>query len=192
VDNADAFHWQVSDDLFATVLFDSGVVSLLPVLPKDTRLPDQAIPIQLNRDTVYSWRIQFRDSSGLTGAFSVPQQFRIGDDFDFGVRPGSTNHSRRCFVATAAHGSVSPGVSSLMQARTAWIEKSGTGLVFSGAYAAVGPAVSRGVDADGRSGAAARGLLLPLELAAASHEGLAVLMLVVSAFLASVALRRLR
>jgi hypothetical protein len=186
VDSAVSLRYQVSDDpAFLTLLVDI-LVLLAPNLPKDTRCADLPCNVQLNRDTVYYWRIQFTDIGGLTGGFAS-QSFRIGDDFEFGVRPGSTNHSRRCFVATAAWGGVTPEVESLMSAR-AGIESSGAGLVASQTYRGVGPALASGLAG---SGSFARTSLSPL--AAASRypvlpAGLCVVLLVI---LAASGLRRI-
>ncbi|MBI2922377.1 MAG: hypothetical protein HYY18_15090 [Planctomycetes bacterium] len=185
--NAASLRFQVSDDpTFAVVNFDSGVVGIAGPVPKDTRCPDLSIPVNLQRDTVYYWRILFVDDTGLTGPFSLAQSFRIGDDFEFGVRPGSSNHSRKCFVATAAWGGVTPEVESLMAWRAGVAEPSAAGRSFSRAYAAAGPAAARRLP-----NAATRAALTPLAAAAKSPQlaGLAGVLLL-AALLAS-ARRRL-
>ena len=128
-DFAAQFRFQVSSDpTFATLDFDSGLVALSPLLPIGARCPDVTIPTSLSRDTTYSWRILFVDLGGLTGAFCPPQSFRIGDDFEFGVRPGSTNHSRKCWVATAAFQSEeAPPILALQDYRSDVLEKSAAG-----------------------------------------------------------------
>lgn len=144
IDNAIGLRFQVTDDpTFTALLFDSGPIGISPPLPKDARCPDLTININLDRDTVHYWRIQFTDASGLTGAFSVPQSFRIGDDFEFGVRKGSTHHGRRCYVATAAFGADSAATNDLKEYRGSVLERSGAGAVFSRGYATAGASFSR-------------------------------------------------
>ncbi len=153
VANAIALRFQVSTDpTFTTILSDSGPVGISPVLPKGSRCPDLTISVLLQRNTVYYWRIAFEDgsitlppdvASGLTGPFSVPQSFRTGDDFEFGVRHGSTHHGHRCWVATAAYGSAD---ASPVQALQAWrfgtMESSAAGRVVSRAYHVIGAEAS--------------------------------------------------
>lgn len=153
VANAIALRFQVTDDpTFTTLLSDSGPVGLSPVLPKDGRCPDLTIGVTLQRDTVYYWRIAFEDGSaalpadpfsGLTGPFSVPQSFRTGDDFEFGVRHGSTHHGHRCWVATAAFGSpeASP-VQALQSWRFGTMESAAAGRLASRAYHVIGAEAS--------------------------------------------------
>lgn len=145
VDNSIAVRYQVSDDpTFTAVLFDSGPTGMSPVLPKDGRCRDLSINISLNRDTVYYWRVQFTDAGGLTSPFSLAQSFRIGDDFEFGVRKGSTHHGRRCWVATAAFGSEHAStVQSLQSWRFGTMETSAAGRVVSRAYHVMGAEASR-------------------------------------------------
>lgn len=191
-DSASALRFQVSDDaLFATVAFDSGTVVLVPQVALAARCPDQTMPIELSRDTVYFWRIQFTDSNGATGPFSAAQSFHTGDDFDFGVRRGSSNHSRKCFVATAAWGGVSPEVSSLMSFRSGVIESSSAGRTFSRFYTAAGPSFASiaGSSAAGRS--TVRAGLTPLASAAARPELAAFGALALLILLGAAALRRL-
>lgn len=139
VDNAVGLRFQVSDDpTFATLLFDSGSVAISPVLPKDTRCPDLTVNVDLARGTVHYWRIQFTDAAGATGPFSASQSFRIGDDFEFGVRNGSSHHGRRCYVATAAFGAGSAEVRRLQEFRSTRLEAAGAGRLASRAYVAVG------------------------------------------------------
>lgn len=178
-DFAAQLRFQVSSDpTFATLDFDSGVVPLTTLLPIGTRCPDQTIPTSLSRDTVYFWRIQFTDLGGLTGAFSLAQSFKIGDDFEFGVRPGSTNHSRKCWIATAAWGSPDSGqVLALQGWRTGVMENLGAGRLASRAYHQVGQDLAP-VAAGSK---ATRTLLLPLAAAArldSSMAGLLALLLV--------------
>ncbi|MCE9584038.1 MAG: hypothetical protein K8T20_16260, partial [Planctomycetes bacterium] len=140
IDNAIAYRFQVTTDpTFLTLDFDSGSMGLSPIIPKDSRCLDLTMGISLLRDTVYFWRIQYTDADGATGPFSVAQSFRIADDFEFGVRTGSTHHGRKkCYLATAASGGVTPGVASLMRYREDVLEQSGAGSLFSRAYATVG------------------------------------------------------
>lgn len=142
-DTAVGLRFQVSaDPLFATIVADSGSVAITPNVPKDSRCPDLSCPVDLQRDTVYYWRIQFTDSGGLTGPFSPAQSFRIGDDFEFGVRNGSSHHGRRCFVATAAFGADSPVTSGLASFRRESLERTGAGSILSRWYATAGAALS--------------------------------------------------
>ncbi|NUN48257.1 MAG: hypothetical protein HUU15_05440 [Candidatus Brocadiae bacterium] len=159
IDFAHGYRFQVSQDpTFTTVDFDSGAATLGTPLAKDARSQDLAIPISLDRDTVYYWRIRFTDASGLTGPFSGAQSFRIGDDFEFGVRHGSSHRSRHgCWVATAAWGGVSPEVAALREFRSAVLDRSGAGSWFSRAY-----------HAGGRPVASVTGDCAPLRLALAS------------------------
>ncbi len=144
VDSASGLRFQVTDDpTFATLLFDSGLVGISPVLPKDSRSPDLTINVSLQRDTVHYWRIQFTDVSGFTGPFSTAQSFRIGDDFEFGVRHGSSHHGRRCYVATAAFGADSVPAADLRRYRGSVLERAGAGAVFSRGYASAGATLSR-------------------------------------------------
>ena len=164
-DFAAQFRFQVSDDpTFVTVNYDSGVTTLSPLLPIGSRCPDVTIPLNLSRDTVYFWRIQFTDLGGLTGAFCPAQSFRIGDDFEFGVRPGSTNHSRKCWVATAAWGSSECApVVALQGWRAGVMENLPAGRLASRAYHQVGQDLAPAA-AGSKS---ARAALKPLALAAA-------------------------
>ena len=184
--NAVSVRYQVSEDpTFAVLDYDSGVVGILPVVPKDARCPDLTISVSLRRDTVYYWRILFVDDTGLTGPFSAAQSFRIGDDFEFGVRKGSSNHSKRCFVATAAWGGVTPEVERLMAFREGVVEPASAGRSFSRAYAAAGPAAAKRLPAR-----ATRAVLAPFALAAGNPAatGLAGVLL----FLALLACARRR
>ncbi len=146
-DFAAGLRYQVSlDPTFATFVFDSGLVGLSPVLPDDTRCPDLTINVTLSRDTVYFWRIQFTDVGGITGAFSPAQSFRIGDDFEFGVRKGSSHHGRRCWVATAAWGSESSRVVTELQAwRSSALEAVPVGRMASRAYHVGGAVAAEGM-----------------------------------------------
>ncbi|NUN47292.1 MAG: hypothetical protein HUU15_00495, partial [Candidatus Brocadiae bacterium] len=93
-DFAGQVRFQVSEDpTFTLIDYDSGTILLGAPLPDDARCPDLQILISLQRDTVYYWRCQFIDVGGLTGPFSGAQSFRIGDDFEFGVRRGSSHRS---------------------------------------------------------------------------------------------------
>lgn len=132
-----------SDALFAALVFDSGPVGISPPLPDDARCPDLTINLSLQRDTVYYWRIQFTDAGGLTGPFSVPQSFRIGDDFEFGVRKGSSHHGRRCWVATAAFGSEEAAPVGMLQSwRAGTLDRTAAGSVASRAYHVIGAEAS--------------------------------------------------
>ncbi|MCE9583392.1 MAG: hypothetical protein K8T20_12975 [Planctomycetes bacterium] len=143
-DSAIAYQFQVStDSTFALVDFDSGTFGISPPLPKDTRCADLTVNVNLLRDTVYFWRIRFTDTAGATGPFSSAQSFRTGDDFDFGVRTGSTHHARRCYVATAMFGSDSGVVASLSAWRSGVLEKSAAGSLFSRGYATLGAPVAQ-------------------------------------------------
>ncbi|MBI2919624.1 MAG: hypothetical protein HYY18_00915 [Planctomycetes bacterium] len=135
-DFATSLRFQVSTDpTFALVDFDSGALVLSPPLNDDTRCPDVTVTTNLARDTIYYWRIQFTDLGGLTGPFSLAQSFHIGDDFDFGVRPGSSNHSRKCWIATSAWGSPeAPAVAALQDWRQGTLETAGAGRMASRIY----------------------------------------------------------
>ncbi|MBI2919622.1 MAG: hypothetical protein HYY18_00905 [Planctomycetes bacterium] len=136
IDFAASYRMQVStDSTFTLVDFDSGTVALAPPLLDDTRCPDKTISISLQRDTVYFWRIQFTDLGGITGPFSIAQSFRIGDDFEFGVRPGSSNHSRKCWIATAAFGGPEAApVAGLQEWRATTLESAAAGRLASRTY----------------------------------------------------------
>ncbi|MCC6740710.1 MAG: hypothetical protein IT452_16835 [Planctomycetia bacterium] len=164
VDNAIGLRFQVSEDpTFLTLDFDSGSVAIAPVLPKDTRCPDLTVNVDLQHDTVYYWRIQFTDASGATGPFSASQSFRIGDDFEFGVRKGSSHHGRRCYVATAAFGADSEPVRAFQDFRAARLESIGAGELASRAYVAIG---SRAADV--APSGILRATLIPLRSATSS------------------------
>ncbi len=185
VDSAIGLRFQVTDDLtFATLLFDSGTVGISPPLPKDARCPDLTINVSLQRDTVHYWRIQFTDASGFTGPFSVPQSFRIGDDFEFGVRHGSTHHGHRCYVATAAFGGVTPEVASIAGVREGLLETLAPGRIFSRWYATAGAPLSTAAAAQAPL---VRGFLRPAGAAASSPlAGLAVALLILGIVTAGV------
>lgn len=161
-DFAASLRLQVSTDpTFATVDYDSGIVPLAIPLAKNERCPDQTLTTELRRDTVYYWRIQFTDAAGLTGPFSAAQSFHTGDDFQFGVRRGSSNHSRRCFVATAAWGAGSVQVGQFTGFRSSVLDLTPAGRMFCHSYAAFGPAAARHLPPS-----ATRGILGPLAHAA--------------------------
>jgi hypothetical protein len=188
-DTASQLQFQVSDDpTFTTVVFDSLLVTLGALLPDDTRCPDQQISIPLQKDSVYYWRIRFTDNGGLTGPYSAPQTFRIGDGYDFGERVGSSHRSRHgCWVATAAWNGQTEEVLGLMRFRSEVLEASGAGSWFSRAYAAAGRSPARAL-AQSPARGAARTALTPLAtaasagLATALAAAVAVLLLLVAAF----------
>ncbi len=183
-DSANVLRYQISlDPTFTVVLSDSGDVGFSPSIAKDTRCPDLACPIVLDRNTVYYWRIRFTDVGGLVGPFSSPQSFRIGDDFEFGVRHGSSHHGRRCYVATAAFGGESAEVERLASFRQGVVERSGAGRVFSRWYATTGAPISSLVTA----GQGVRGLSIP----AAHPMATAALAALLALAIAGAALRRL-
>lgn len=155
-DFAIGLRFQVSiDPTFTTLDFDSGAIAISPPVPDDTRGPDLTININLSRATVYYWRIQFTDAGGLTGPFSIPQSFRIGDDFQFGVRNGSSHHGRRCWVATAAWSDeTAPVVRRLQEWRANSLESVSAGRVASRSYHVAGARLASGF----QSSAAIRGL----------------------------------
>lgn len=188
VDSAIGLRFQVTDDpTFTTLVFDSGSVGISPNVPKDTRCPNLTINVSLPRDTVYYWRIQFTDASGLTGPFSIPQSFRVGDDFEFGVRNGSSHHGRRCYVATAAFGGLTPEVASLASFRSNLLESVAPGRVFSRWYATAGASAAPAARA---ASPAARALLAPASTATSSpFAGLGLAALVAALLLAG--LRRI-
>ncbi|MCE9582801.1 MAG: hypothetical protein K8T20_09935 [Planctomycetes bacterium] len=192
-DTAIALRYQVSTDpTFATTDVDSGTIGISPLLPKDSRCQDLATPLPLNRNTIYFWRIQFTDSTGFTSPFSAAQSFRTGDDFDFGVRVGSTHHGhKKCYIATAAWGASAPETSSLRFFRSGILEHSPAGSVFSRWYATVGASLSGGVSSTEASRASVRGLLTPAATGAAHTGLLALIGLGMAAVLAAAALRRL-
>jgi hypothetical protein len=192
VDAAVSFRFQVSADPTFTILdFDSGtVVFAIPVL-KDERMPDETINVSLLRDTVYFWRIQFTDSSALTSPFSVAQSFRIGDDFDFGVRHGSTHHGRRCYVATAAYGSDSAPVSNLMAFRSGVLESTGAGVTFSRWYRTAGAVLSQGVNVNSSTQSATRLALAPAAGLAGSPAVAAMACMGLLAALLAIGIRRM-
>ncbi|MCE9580935.1 MAG: hypothetical protein K8T20_00310 [Planctomycetes bacterium] len=145
IDNALSYRFQVSQDpTFTVVDYDSFTMGISPLLPKDARCVDVQVGISLLRDTTYHWRIQFTDGGGLTGPFSSAQSFRIGDDYQFGVRVGSTHHGRKkCWVATAATGSTeSTPVQSLQAWRFGTMESNGAGKMVSRAYHVIGAEAS--------------------------------------------------
>ncbi|MCC6742037.1 MAG: hypothetical protein IT452_23655 [Planctomycetia bacterium] len=147
-DTAIGLRFQVTDDpTFTTLLFDSGSVGISPPIPVDTRCPDLTINITLSRDRIYYWRIQYTDAGGLTGAFSLAQSFRIGDDFEFGVRNGSSHHGRRCWIATAAWSNESaPAVRNLQAWRTDSLEALAVGRVASRSYHVAGARLAPGFE----------------------------------------------
>lgn len=169
-DFAAQYRFQVSTDpTWATVDFDSGTVTLGTPLALNTRCPDLSISISLSRDTVYYWRIQFTDLGGLTGLFSAAQSFRIGDDWEFGVRPGSTNHSRRCWIATAAWGSPeATPVLRLQGWRSEVMETAGAGRFVSRTYHHVGKDLAPAA----KDSVAARVVLAPLASAASGDASM--------------------
>ncbi|MCE9583073.1 MAG: hypothetical protein K8T20_11305 [Planctomycetes bacterium] len=193
VDNAIAYHFQVTTDpTFLTLDFDSGSMGLSPILPKDSRCLDLTMGINLLRDTVYFWRIQYTDANGATGPFSVAQSFRIGDDFQFGVRTGSTHHGRKkCYIATAAWGGVTPEVGSLMAFRTSVLESSAAGRVFSGWYRTAGAALASGFEASPSSRSATRAILTPIAAGVTRPIALGLSCLVALFGLGVAALRRM-
>ncbi len=173
VDNAASCRYQVSEDpTFTTVDYDSGTFAL-PTLPLDTRCQDLPVAVSLQRDTVYYWRIQFSDVGGLTGPFSGAQSFRIGDDFEFGVRRGSSHRSRHgCWVATAAWGSADAEPVRALQAwRAGTMERSGVGRAFSRTYHVAG----QGASSAAAGSATVRGLTGLLGAAAGTTGGLGML-----------------
>ena len=137
---------QVSvDPTFVTIDFDSGTVPFVTPVAIDARTPNLTIGVNLQRSTVYFWRIQMSDATG-TSTFSVAQSFRIGDSFEFGVRNGSTHHGRRCWVATAAWGSESlPVVESLQSWRRNDLEAISAGRLVSRSYHVVGAVAAAGL-----------------------------------------------
>ena len=192
VDFAVSLRYQISDDpTFAVLVFDSGTLAIAPPLAKDGRTEDLASGVRHSRDTVYYWRILFTDVGGLTGAFSPAQSYRIGDDFDFGVRRGSSNHSRRCWVSTASYGGIAPEVRSLMTWRAEVVEGSGAGRVFSRAYAACGSGAARQVGTTGSRRAAVRHALAPLVSCAERPATSGVLVCLLGLCLFALARRRM-
>ncbi|MBI2922378.1 MAG: hypothetical protein HYY18_15095 [Planctomycetes bacterium] len=191
-DFALGLRFQVSTDpTFTLVDFDSGAIAVAPPLPKDGRCTDLSLGINLARDTVYFWRIQFTDAGGLTGPFSLSQSFRIGDDFDFGVRPGSSNHSRKCFVASASFGSGAAEVGRLAGFREDILETSVIGRAFSRTYAGFGPGTASVVQGSELRRGATRAVLAPLAAAASCPPGTCWALLSLLAGLAVAAFRRL-
>ncbi|MCC6740709.1 MAG: hypothetical protein IT452_16830 [Planctomycetia bacterium] len=182
-DTAISLRFQVSQDpTFLTLDFDSGTVAIAPPLPKDSRCSDLTVNVVLRRDTVYYWRIQFTDASALTGPFSLSQAFRIGDDFDFGVRRGSSHHGRRCYVATAAFEGPAPAIDTLSNVRGQRLERNGAGQIFSRWYHTGGSTLSKCVSGLGSAGrATARGGLLALAGAVGSQGSMVLLMLAITA-----------
>lgn len=159
-DTAIGLRFQVTDDpTFTTLVFDSGSVAISPPVPEDTRTPNLTINVNLLRDTVYYWRIQFTDAGGLTGPFSIPQSFRVGDDFEFGVRNGSSHHGRRCWVATAAYGNEGGPVSDLQGWRRSALESVPAGRVASRAYHVGGAVAADRMSAGGLIGFFAPGTI---------------------------------
>jgi len=149
IDNAIQLEYQVSDDPLFMVLTTSGILTLPALLPKDTRCPDFTISSGLNKDTTYYWRCRFSDSLGF-GSWSLAQSFRIGDGYDFGERPGSENHSRKCWVATSAYGSESASpVVALQSWRSQELERFSAGRLFSRAYHVTGRAAAPSVAGSG-------------------------------------------
>ncbi|NUN49491.1 MAG: hypothetical protein HUU15_11745 [Candidatus Brocadiae bacterium] len=191
VDSAGQLQFQVTDDpTFTIVLYDSGVVTLGAPLPKDERCPDQQILISLQRDTVHYWRIRYTDLGGLTGPYSAAQSFRIGDDFEFGVRRGSSHRSRHgCWVATAAWGGRTSDVAGLMEFRGRVLESSGAGSWFSRVYATAGQAPAAVVAGSPARGAV-RLALTPLAAAAGTPGVTAALAGLIALILAVAAVRR--
>jgi hypothetical protein len=148
------------------------------------------VPTDLLRDTIYFWRCQFTDVGGLTGPFSAAQSFRIGDDFEFGVRRGSSHHGRNCFVATAAYGAESHEVSTLKSFRKEVLESAGAGRLFSRWYAANGSAIADAASSTPASRCAVRIGLAPVAWATGSFGGTAALCLGLAMALGLVAWRR--
>jgi hypothetical protein len=153
-DTATQYRMRIATDAaFSVVVFDSGLLPELPPLAKDARCPDKSIPISLLKDTTYFWQILFVDAGGMVGPFSTAQSFRVGDDFEFGVRPGSSNHSRRCWVATAAWGtSDAQSVVDLQAWRSTVGETSPAGLAASRTYHVAGPLMVGVIDQAGGRG----------------------------------------
>ncbi|MEK7470055.1 MAG: hypothetical protein AAB074_22025 [Planctomycetota bacterium] len=189
IDFAIGLRFQIAaDPTFLVLDFDSGPLGIAPFLAQGERTPDLTIGINLLRDTVYYWRIQFTDLGGLTGAFSTAQSFRIGDSFEFGVRGGSTHHGRRCYVSTAAFEGPSPQVEGLMKWREGSLEASSAGQVASRWYGTAGAACS---NAARRAPGAARVGLAPLATAAGHPGASAALAAIAFALLLVAAARRL-
>ncbi len=176
-DNAVGLRFQVSiDPLFLSLDFDSGPVGISPSVVTDARCLDLTINVSLLRNTVYYWRIQFTDLGGLTGPFSLPQSFRIGDDFEFGVRGGSTHHGRRCWIATAAWGSESAApVVALQRWRSSTLESAAAGQAASRTYHAVGAVASASIGSSALARVATSGFSETLALALAAAGLLIVL-----------------
>ncbi|KAF0244391.1 MAG: hypothetical protein FD180_2574 [Planctomycetota bacterium] len=173
-------YYEVSlDPTFLTGVMTDGPIGLAPPLPIDSRCPD-LLPIgfTLQRGLIYFWRIRFSDASG-PGAFSVPQSFRIGDDFDFGVRNGSSHHGRRCWVATAAWGSdQAQVVTSLQSWRTGTLESAPSGRLASRLYHSAGATAASVFQAPGLIRTATSGIAFGMPLALVLAFGLALLGLV--------------
>lgn len=186
-DNAVSYRMQVSTDpTFLTTDFDSTLTPFVTPVPKDARCPDLAIGVDLQRDTVYYWRVQFADGLGV-GAFSSAQSFHIGDDFDFGERQGSSHHGRRCYVATASFSAASPVVTSLARFRGETLEASGAGQAASRTYGTLGAAAAS------RSGSVRgplRWVLQPVASGASSPGSLGLLLAAALGALLTVAVRR--
>lgn len=186
-DSAASAFYEVLDALGFVV--DSGTVTFAPPLPKDTRTPDIACGVSLDRDATYSWRIRFTDLAGGVGPFAS-QSFRIGDDFELGIRAGSSNHSRKCWVATAAWGGVTPEVSGLMGYRASVLENSAAGRAFSACYAGAGESLASGLSTPSVR-RAARGAVLPLAAAAVHPTATALAVACVALALLTAGLRRI-
>ncbi|KAF0244808.1 MAG: hypothetical protein FD180_2179 [Planctomycetota bacterium] len=192
VDFSNLMEVEVSTDvLFATFDWISGPIPLAPFLAKDARCPDVTVGTTLLRDTIYFWRARFTDLGGLVGPFSVPQSFRIGDDFDFGVRQGSSHHGRRCYVATAAWGGVTEEVSSLTSLREEVLESCAMGRLASRAYATAGSSASAGVRDSKPCSSAVRLVTGPLASCASWPVATTTVLLLALAFLGLTAWRRL-
>ena len=191
-DSAIALEFQVSrDPTFVVVDIASPILSILPNLVKDGRCPDLTIATPLDKDTIYYWRIRFTDAGALVGAWSTAQAFHIGDDYDFGARPGSKNHSKKCFVATAAWGGVTPEVSGLMAFRSGVLESSPAGRTFSRGYSALGPGISSRLTGHGGVRMMFRGGLTPLASAAAAPVVTGTVTILALALLLALAIRRM-
>ena len=149
VDNAIQLEFQISDDPLFMILTDSGILTLSAPLPKGQRCPDFTTGVGLSKDTLYYWRCRFADGGGF-GSWSLAQSFRIGDAYDFGERPGSKNHSRKCWVATSAYGSENASPVVTLQAwRHEELEGFSAGRLFSRAYHVTGRAVAPSVAGSG-------------------------------------------
>jgi len=193
-DSAAGVEFQVADDpafALASLVYSSPILSLVPALPVNTRCPDMVIPLELRRDSTYFWRCRFTDSGGLLGVWSASQSFQTGDDYDFGARPGSKNHSKKCFVATAAWGGVTPEVSGLMAFRSGVLEPTAVGRAFSRSYRAIGPSMASAIDGEPGIRPIARAGLAPLAAAASTPLATGAASLLAVAALIILAIRRI-